>query len=239
MGGSAAASSLSVVIPVLGDAATLGRLLLQLRSQCPAPAEILVVDGGESQQCRELCERAAVGYSVTRPGRGHQLHHGAARATGDVLWFLHADAVIATDATAAIHAAVRAGAVGGYFRFRFGGPPAWQKSLLATLINLRARVGVPYGDQGLFATRRAYAAAGGFPDWPLFEEVPLVKRLRRAGRFAPLPTAITVSPRRWERDGWLRRTLENRALALAYMAGASPWRLAQRYRGSLVKEPGP
>ena len=113
--------------------------------------------------------------------------------------------------------------------FRFAGAPDWRKRALAALINARARVGVPYGDQGLFATRAAYEAAGGFADAPLFEEVPLVRGLRRQGRFVALGESIGVSPRRWERDGWLRRTLANRALALAYMAGAAPERLARRY----------
>lgn len=230
MADTAALPRLSVVIPVLGDTPALGRLLIQLHAQRPAPAEVLVVDGGANPECRTLCERAAAAYAATRPGRGHQLHHGAAHTSGDVLWFLHADAVIPPDATTAILAALRDHAVGGYFRFRFGGSPAWHKTALAALINLRTRVGVPYGDQGLFATRRAYDAAGGFPDLPLFEEVALIKRLRRAGRFVRLAPAITVCPRRWERDGWLRRTLENRALALAFMAGTSPSRLARRYR---------
>jgi hypothetical protein len=65
----------------------------------------------------------------------------------------------------------------------------------------------------------------------LFEEVPLVRALRRAGRFARVGATIGVSPRRWERDGWVRRTLENRVLALGYLAGISPRRLARRYRG--------
>lgn len=230
------APRVSIVIPVLGDAAPLGKLLLQLRAQQPAPAEIVVVDGGASDICRDLCASAAVSYAATRPGRGHQLHHGAALTRGDALWFLHADAPIPGGAVAAIGEALRGGAVGGYFRFRFAGPPALHKTLLAALINLRARVGVPYGDQGLFATRDAYQSSGGFPDLPLFEEVSLVKGLRRAGRFVGLRPAISVSPRRWERDGWLRRTLSNRLLALAYMAGVSPQRLARRYRAA--QEPG-
>ena len=129
------------------------------------------------------------------------------------------------------------GAVGGHFRFRFSGAPAWRKRLLAALINLRVRLGVPYGDQGLFATRAAYASAGGFPDVPLFEEVPLVRGLRRCGRFATLDLAIGVSERRWVHDGWIRRTFENRLLAIAYMAGVSPQRLARRYRTQ--GHPGP
>jgi rSAM/selenodomain-associated transferase 2 len=221
----------SVVIPVLGDAAHLGELLSRLHALAPPPEELIVVDGGASEDCRWICESARATYLQSPAGRGRQLREGAARATGAILWFLHADADPAVDAVARIRHAVAAGAHGGYFRFRFSGEPCLRKALLAALINLRARLGVPYGDQGLFMMRAAYEQAGGFADAPLFEEVPLVRALRRAGRFDSVDAAIGVSPRRWERDGWVRRTLENRLLALAYMAGISPHRLARRYRG--------
>jgi hypothetical protein len=70
---------------------------------------------------------------------------------------------------------------------------------------------------------------GGFADEPLFEEVPLVRAARERGHFAAVSAAIGVSPRRWERDGWLRRSLGNRLLAIGYMLGISPRRLARRY----------
>jgi rSAM/selenodomain-associated transferase 2 len=221
----------SVIIPVLGDEAPLGELLGRLRALAPPPDEVVVVDGGASEACRAICNGERAIYLRSPPGRGRQLREGAARATGAVLWFLHADAEPAVDSVALIRRAVDAGARGGYFRFRFAGEPRASKSLLAALINLRASLGVPYGDQGIFATRTAYQQAGGFTDAPLFEEVPLVRALRRAGRFARIDATIGVSPRRWERDGWVRRTLENRILALSYMAGLSPQRLARRYRG--------
>jgi rSAM/selenodomain-associated transferase 2 len=219
---------ISVVIPVFGDTEPLARLLRQLRAQ--APAEIVVVDGAASAGCRALCAREGAVHLESAPGRGRQLRHGAERARGSALWFLHADAEIPAGALAAVTRALLAGAAGGHFRFRFAGAPDWRKRALAALVNLRVRVGVPYGDQGLFATREAYARAGGFADAPLFEEVPLVRGLRRSGPLVTLPEAIGVSPRRWERDGWVRRSLGNRLLALGYMAGISPRRLARRYR---------
>jgi hypothetical protein len=106
----------------------------------------------------------------------------------------------------------------------------WNKRVLARLINWRTRYGVPYGDQGLFVARADYDAVGGFADTPLFEEVPLVRGLRRRGAFVPVAASIGVSPRRWERDGWLRRSVGNRLLALAYSLGVSPRRLARRYQ---------
>ena len=130
-----------------------------------------------------------------------------------------------------MHAHIEAGAVGGWFRFKFENERCWQARLLAFLINLRARIGVPYGDQGLFMRREAYMQAGGFPPRALFEEPPLVKRLRKTGRFAPVAATLGVSPRRWKRDGWFRRSLKNRLLALAYILRRSPDKLAREYFG--------
>lgn len=222
--------SVSVIIPVVADNEALACLLDCLHKLEDPPDEIVVVDGGASSSCRSLARRFSCVYVSARRGRGHQLHAGALRASSDILWFLHADASPPINALALIRAQHTTSSTGGYFGFRFTGADAWYKSTLAQLINLRARFGTPYGDQGLFATRLAYDAAGGFADVPLFEEVALVRALRRQGSFACMPVEIGVSPRRWERDGWVRRTLANRLLALGYTLGIPPQQLARRYQ---------
>ncbi len=222
--------SVSVIIPVVADNEALTRLLNRLYSLEGPPDEIVIVDGGASSSCRSLARQFSCIYVSARRGRGHQLHAGALRASGDILWFLHADAVPPVNAIALIRAQHTDSSAGGYFGFRFTGNTAWHKATLARLINLRARFGIPYGDQGLFAAKAAYDAVGGFADVPLFEEVQLVRALRRQGSFACMPAEIGVSPRRWERDGWVWRTLSNRLLALGYAIGISPHRLARRYQ---------
>ncbi len=221
--------TIGIVIPVLGDAPPLAELLQRIaRWQDPA-VQLIVVAGDEEPATAALARRCGARYLSTRPCRGRQLDAGAQAATSDVLWFLHADAAPDKAACGAIRTAVRQGAVGGYFRFRFQGTPTHMKRLLAWGTNLRTRWGIPYGDQGLFITRAAYSLAGGYPHQPLFEEVPLVKSLRRIGRFEQLTLSIAVDPRRWERDGWVRRALHNRWLALRYALGAAPQRLAASY----------
>ena len=223
--------SISLVIPVLDDHHALVELLRTIRTLEPPPAEVIVVDAGADDRVASTCNRFGCTRLQTRAGRGHQLHAGALRASGDILWFLHADARPDPGAVAEIRDRMQTGAAGGFFRFRFTGSPAWHKSALAALINIRCRFGVPYGDQGLFVRRSVYVASPGFADAPLFEEIPLVRAARAAGPFAALNATVGVSPRRWERDGWLRRTLHNRLLALGYMLGVPPERLARRYDG--------
>ncbi len=223
-------SAVSVVIPVYRDEEALGHLLPRLSRLVHRPREILVADGGDSIRIRALCRKYGARYISSLPCRGIQLDAGARRSSGDVLWFLHADADIKGDPLTAIEAALAGGACGGFFRFRFAGERPWPASLLERLVALRVRFGVPYGDQGLFMTRDAYFGAGGYPPWPLFEEVPLVRGLRKRGKFLSLEEPIFVDPRRWERDGWWRRSFLNRWLAAGFLVGVSPERLSKRYR---------
>lgn len=230
------AGSLAIVVPVLGDSAALRVLLERLAAEAPPAERIVVVSGRPDADLAEACRARGCEYFETAPSRGGQLAHGAAAAAAyDVLWFLHADAAPPPGAVRLIREAIAAGADSGCFRFAFQGPPTWYKRLIERLVALRIRCGgVPYGDQGLFARAAIYRACGGFPAQPLFEEVPLVRRLRANGRFVVLDTPIGVATRRWERDGWCYRTLHNRWLALLYALGVPPERLARAYRRLVV-----
>ena len=219
----------SVIIPCYRDEDKLAYLLHQLHQLPSVPQEIIVVDGAASARCHEICNQYAVRWLADKPCRGEQLRAGAALATGDVLWFLHADARFSMNAVKVMTTAIARGAVGGYFRFRFDVPRTWPALILEPAIALRCRYGVPYGDQGLFVLRRIYARVGGHGPWPLFEEVPLVRRVRRVGRFQSLREPILVDPCRWQRDGWWRRTWKNRKLALNFACGVAPNELAARY----------
>jgi rSAM/selenodomain-associated transferase 2 len=225
--------SFSVIIPCFHDEEKLACLLTQLQKLPNKPWEIIVVDAANSESCAELCAQFAAQYIVSEPCRGQQLLTGAAQAKGDVLWFLHADAQLSADPLTAMTKAIAQGAIGGYFCFRFAAPRAWPAFILEPLIALRCRIGVPYGDQGIFMARLVYHQVGGHAPWPLFEEVPLVRATRRIGKFLPLTAPIFIDPRRWQRDGWWRRTWHNRMLALNFMCGVTPQELASRYHSKI------
>ncbi len=222
--------SLSVIVPVLGDTPALAGLLASLTAQTCPPEEIIVADGADDSECLALCRHYGVRHLATRPGRGGQLRAAADVASQQALWFLHADTRPEHTAAAALRESLKGGAVGGCFAFRFAGPDSVGRRTLAAMINWRAAIGIPYGDQGIFASAAAYRDAGGFADEPLFEEVTLVRGLRRLGRFDMLRLPIEVSTRRWEQQGWLRRSLANRALAVGYQLGVPPGTLAKFYR---------
>jgi rSAM/selenodomain-associated transferase 2 len=223
-------AGLSIVVPTWRDDAALSRLLPQLAALQPPADEVLVVDGAGSAATQAVSTAGGARYLASAAGRGTQLNRGARAARFDMLWFVHADAGVAPTAVAAIARALAAGADSGAFRFEFGGERGATQRLLERAIAWRGAVGTVYGDQGLFARRAAFERAGGFAEEPLFEEVPLVRALKRAGGFRVLDEPIVVSPRRWRQDGFWRRTLENRLLALGHAAGLSPRLLARWYR---------
>ncbi len=223
-------SPIAIVTPVLDDAAALSGLLTRVNSWSRRPVEIRVVAAHSTPAIDAVCREAACDLTVAHPCRGEQLDVGARATRADILWFLHADAVPCESSIAAIESARAAGAESGCFHFEFTAPSSWPKRTVAAGVALRLRCGgIPYGDQGLWMTREAYEACGGFAHQPLFEEVRLVKQLRKRGTFIMLDKTLGVSPRRWERDGWLRRCAANRLLALGHAIGISPARLAARY----------
>jgi len=223
-------SNIAIVVPVWGDMAAVTGLIDRIRSWSDQPREIVVVAAESNEHLEALSAAQGCRYLESVRNRGRQLDEGAQACASPELWFLHADAAPHPSSLGAIASCLAEGAEGGYFRFDFAGPSSWRKSLLAGLVNLRVGLGgIPYGDQGLFVRREAYLECGGFDHQPLFEEVSLVRKLHSRGHFRGLELPIGVAPRRWERDGWWRRSLTNRWLALRYLLGAPAERLAAGY----------
>jgi rSAM/selenodomain-associated transferase 2 len=215
--------SISVIIPTLDEQGEVAKAIASVRGEA---AEILVVDGGSHD---DTCgEAAAAGARVMKApaGRGAQLDYGARRASGEWLLFLHADTRLEEGWAPALRA-LGAGVAGGAFRFAVRSPRRVFR-LIEAGVRLRCAVlRLPYGDQGLFARREAYAACGGFPPIPLMEDVAFVRRLGRVGRLALLRPRACTSARRWERHGVMATTILHLRLLSLYLAGRSPERLAR------------
>jgi rSAM/selenodomain-associated transferase 2 len=223
---------LSIIVPTWNEAENLRATLAML----PRDAEVVVCDGGSTDATLEIAERVGARVVSAPRGRASQMNAGARESSGDVLLFLHADGILGEGAPAAMAAALDGrGVVGGSFRLTVRSPsPAL--ALVAFGSNLRARfLSMPYGDQGLFVTRRAFDAVGGFPPLPFLEDVAIVRSLRRIGRLVRLDVPISTGPRHWQDLGALGTTLLNWSVVALYFAGASPEKLVrhyQRWRGS-------
>ena len=224
----------SVVVPAWNEAPRLPRLLDALGRCDPSPHEVIVADGGSRDATPEIAARRATLIEASR-GRASQQNAGARAATGDALWFVHADCVPTPSAVAEIGSALAAGAPGGCFRIAFPTAERAAHPFIPAIeagINLRTRLtrrGT--GDQGIFARVDVFRAAGGFPLWPLFEDVALADALRRAGRPAVCRGPLQTSARRWLRHGVVRTMGLMWGLRIGYRAGVPPARLARLWRG--------
>lgn len=196
-------------------------------------SQIIVVDGGSSDGTAEWVRaQPDIVLVNSARGKGPQLNAGAARATGHVLLFLHADCFISQTALDALLSAMSDGQLlGGAFHLRFAESRPRSLRLVAWGINLRAWLrGSATGDQAIFVRKAVFHAIGGAPDWPLFEDVELVRRIKRAGKFVVLKTPVIVSGRRYIQHGVLRTALLIYALRLAYWLGVPPQRLKNWFR---------
>jgi rSAM/selenodomain-associated transferase 2 len=224
--------SVSIIVPVLNEQARIAALLRQLRAL--GPAQVVVVDGGSrdatADTARPLCDRLV----ESAAGRARQMNAGAAVASGDVLWFVHADSQLPADALGQIGKALAAGAVWGRFDVRLSGDRAMYR-VIALCMNRRSRLtGICTGDQGLFVRRDVFERVRGYPEQPLMEDIEFSRRLKRLAPPAALPGPLITSSRRWEVGGTWRTIALMWRLRLAYALGADPARLYRRYYG----EPG-
>ncbi len=220
---------LSIVIPVLSDTEPLGRLLTTIRAD--PQVDIVVVNGGApDDRLTAICHRPDVRLLTSAPGRGCQMNVGASAAAGRWIVFLHADTRLPPQWSNEIRrASADPDVVGGSFRFRLDSD-AWQARLIERAVARRVRwLDLAYGDQALFVRRDVFEAMGGYREWPLMEDIEFVRRLRRAGKLYHSPQPVLTSARRWEHDGWWRRSAKNVMLQALFFAGMAPERLANWY----------
>jgi rSAM/selenodomain-associated transferase 2 len=218
---------LSIVIPVLNEAAGIAAALRALVPLRQRGAEVIVVDGGSTDGSVAIAHALADRVVSSARGRARQMNAGAATATGDVLLFLHADTRLPEQADRLIRNALAGSRVWGRFDVVFDDGAL---ALVATSMNLRSRLtGIATGDQAMFMTRCAFSRAGGFPEIALMEDVALSANLKYLSRPACLAARVTTSPRRWHRHGTLRTIALMWRLRLAFFLGADPARLARAY----------
>lgn len=216
----------SVIIPALNEAENIRAAL----SAIGGLAEVIVVDGGSSDNTRNIAEGLGAKVIETPPGRGLQMDTGALSAMGDILLFLHADTRLPSRWLDSIGEAMGdRGNVGGAFGLRIDSDKKLFR-LIERAVDFRSRhLGLFYGDQALFARREVFLKAGGYRKLPLMEDVDCVKRLRKLGTLILLDERVTTSPRRWLRGGVVRNTLRNWLMLALYFSGVSPERLYGRY----------
>lgn len=223
----------SFIIPVYREAEIINSTIDHLMClQKFADAEIIVADGYPKGSTLKEISNTSVKKILCPKGRARQMNCGAAKSSGDILIFLHADTRLPENALKKIATILEDKAiVCGAFdlgidseRFAF--------RIIEKMASWRSRLTrIPYGDQGIFIRRDYFRALGGFQDIPLMEDVELMQRVKRnQDKIFILKEKVKTSSRRWESEGIIYCTLRNWLLITLYLSGVKPEKLVRFYR---------
>ncbi|MGC1496583.1 MAG: TIGR04283 family arsenosugar biosynthesis glycosyltransferase [Sulfitobacter sp.] len=219
---------ISVIIPTLNAAETLPKCLGALVEGLDAGLirELIVSDGGSTDATGAVAQAWGAEVLHGAASRGGQLRRGCTAAKGQWLLVLHGDTVLSPGWAQGITRHLNTDRA-GWFQLCFdqGGLPG---HVVAGWANLRSRMGLPYGDQGLLLPHALYDDVGGYPDQSLMEDVALARALR--GHLIGLPIKAVTSAAKYQEQGWLRRGGRNLWTLARYGFGASPEALAKSYR---------
>lgn len=221
---------ISIIVPVLNEERLIHGFLRHLQTLGPG-LDVVVVDGGSSDETVSIAQPLADRVIVAPRGRATQMNAGAKSARGEVLWFLHADLTAPPNAIEKIRAALSdPRIVGGCFRLRYP-RREWIYRVSDLLGNLGVNVfGFALGDHGIFCRRAAFRQVGGYPIVPILEDAELYVRLRNVGDMTQLREQIVSDPRTFERTGRYRTTAVYFLILVLYVLGVPIARLNRIYR---------
>ena len=225
----------SIIIPTLNEFQNINPQISSLRDF--PESEIIFVDGGSSDGTQNVIKSALDSrYNIRLidavQGRSRQMNAAAKRAKGEWLIFLHADTILPFSSFCAFLKTIKSqnSITSGAFSFHIHNPK-WQYRYLEFYVQLRSRLlKLPFGDQAIFVKRSLFSEIGKYrEDFFLMEDVEFVQRLNKRKGFTILNLPIYTSARRFEADGYLKRTCSNLCIQLLYTIGVHPKRLAKMY----------
>jgi rSAM/selenodomain-associated transferase 2 len=224
-------NSISIIIPTLNEAAGIGRLISFLvEHNNNHVKEIIIADAGSLDDTISIAAKAGA-KTVRSPkkGRAAQMNYGAGFATGDILYFIHADSFPPESYTKDIINAIGEGFSSGRYRTTFDS----RKFILKiNAFFTRFDWFICYGgDQTFFITRDLFKKIGGYNDSMLImEDYEIVKRAKRAGRYKIFSKPALVSARKYDTNSWLAVQLANRKIVKMYKQGVSQEEMVRKYK---------
>lgn len=220
--------SLAIVIPVFNEAKILPNVLKALKTL--SVEELVFVDGGSTDNTVALIREQGFVCLQSEAGRAKQMIVGTQNTKSDIILYLHIDTLISSSNILNIKKAYNQGYLSGRFDIILSNSSITYR-IISFFINARSCLTkVSTGDQGIFVSRQAYEAVGGYPDIALMEDIALTKALKRLGKVVCLHDKLVTSSRRWEKHGVLKTIFLMWKLRFLFWIGVSPEKLAEIYR---------
>ncbi|MDZ7673099.1 MAG: TIGR04283 family arsenosugar biosynthesis glycosyltransferase [Halanaerobiales bacterium] len=221
---------ISIIIPVLNEENNIEGILQQV-NRLVGNKEVIVVDGGSSDDTVNIAQRKADKVIISKKGRGQQLNKGVEYANGDILFFLHSDCTLKKDALLSINDVLKnKDVIGGCFRLKLDGRGLFYKYITWSS-NLRARyLKLIFGDQGIFVRKDVFNEIKGFPNKPIMEDWDFSKKLsKHKGELVFLDDEIVSSVRKFEKNGKWKTFLLMQWIKILYTFGVKAEKIYEMY----------
>jgi rSAM/selenodomain-associated transferase 2 len=225
---------ISVIIPTVNEESQIFSLVESVLATGGTPVvEVIVVDGGSKDKTVTEAKKAgAIVLNCCESSRASQMNLGAKNATGDLLYFLHADVKIPRSFVTDILKAYDEGYEAGCYRFKFDSSKFMLKfnSYCTRFKGIMCRG----GDQTLFITKTLFLKLGGFNEYyTIMEDYDLIERIREHAKFKIIPENVLVSARKYDKNSWLRVQSANFIVFMMYFLKKHPSQMKEAYRKML------
>lgn len=238
-------ADVSIIIPTLNEERCLARTLRHLTILEPPAKEIIIVDGGSTDDTVAIAQstNVTVLYSP-QPGRALQMNLGAEQATGDLLCFLHGDTLVPDDLVSVIATTLADSKVagGGFISVMTGKTTRWGTSLHNSLktyyapmifrprLFFQKGLRLLFGDQVIFCRQQDFSDCGGFDSsLNIMEEADLCIKLTQKGRIRQVNRIVQSSDRRVAKWGPLKANFVYLSIGFLWGVGVSADRLKRFY----------
>jgi len=224
---------ISIIIPVLNEVKTIEELLFHLVDCADLKNinEIIVVDGGSTDGTKNIIQSLDLKIRLlnSEKGRAKQMNTGSSIATGDILYFLHADSFPPLNYDTHIINEVKKGNNAGCFRLQFDSNHWWLKiASWLTQFSWRACRG---GDQSQFITKALFEDIGGFDEtYNIYEDNILINELYKRNEFVVINKKIKTSARLYKKHGVWKIQYHFLAIYLKRWNGATAVELYEYYK---------
>ncbi|MDQ6812381.1 MAG: TIGR04283 family arsenosugar biosynthesis glycosyltransferase [Bacteroidota bacterium] len=222
---------ISVIIPTYNEVDCILNTIEQLKLNDTSQLikEIIISDGASTDAtCNIESSKVKIVHAPIK-GRAAQMNYGATFATGDILYFLHADTIPPKDFTSEIISSIQNGNGAGCYRLSFDYQHWFLKAnCWFTRFDIDS---IRFGDQSLFVAKDLFKKAGGFSEKHIvLEDQHFISKIKKLAKFQVLKKEVTTSARKYLENGIYKTQAIFFLIYFMYRMGYSQQKLVATYR---------